>query len=330
MKRIYIYSIILFFITASSCGQKQSKETASNSLSAQEAGEYKTKNVIILVIDGPRYTETWGDSTHQYTPQLANKLAKSAVIYSNFYNDGPTYTNAGHTAITTGIYQEINNNGKELPQNSSIFQHWMKKNNKQRTTAWVIASKDKLEVLADTQDSVWNGQYMPSTNCGIDGNGSGYRQDSVTFNKTIEVLSNQHPQLVLINFREPDSSGHGGNWENYLNGIRDTDEYLYQLWQFIESDPYYKGTTTLFVTNDHGRHLDTIRDGFKNHGCDCDGCRHINLFAFGPDFKKGVIENTKRGQIDIPATVAELMGFEFPNRQGQVMTELFEKNLILN
>lgn len=330
MNRYFNFTLVLLLFLTISCNQKQSNETTSASLSEETGGPYKTKNVIILVIDGPRYSETWGDSTHQYTPRLANDLAKKGVVYSDFYNDGPTYTNAGHTAITTGYYQEINNNGKEIPKYSSIFQHWLKKYNKPNTAAWVITSKDKLEVLADAQDSLWSGQFNPSTNCGENGNGSGYRQDSVTFKTTIEVLSEQKPQLVLINLREPDSSGHSGNWEDYLKGIRDTDEYLFQLWQFLENDPYYKGTTTLFVTNDHGRHLDTVRDGFKNHGCDCDGCRHINLFAIGPDFKSDVIENTKRGQIDIPATVAELLDFELPNGKGQVMIELFEKSPVLN
>ena len=66
--------------------------------------KYQTEYVIVLVIDGPRLTETFGDSTHQYIPNLANVLAPQGVLVPHFRNEGPTYTNAGHTAITTGYY----------------------------------------------------------------------------------------------------------------------------------------------------------------------------------------------------------------------------------
>ena len=81
----------------------------------------------------------------------------------------------------------------------------------------------------------------------------------------------------------------------------------------------------MFVTNDHGRHLDSIAGGFSSHGDDCKGCRHINFFACGPDFKQGVIISQKRELIDISATIAELFQFSMPTSKGNVMEELFKK-----
>jgi hypothetical protein len=287
--------------------------------------KYKTKNIFVVIMDGPRYSETWGDPAHQYIPHMANDLAKQGIIYTQFYNDGPTYTNAGHSAITTGNYQEINNSGQELPQNPSLLQYWLKQYSQDNNKAWVITSKDKLEILANCNNTDWKDKYMPSTRCGNNGNGTGYCDDNTTYGNIISVLQQDHPQLVLINFKEPDASGHAGNWINYLNGIKQSDNYIYQLWSFIQSDINYKDKTTLFVTNDHGRHLDGVADGFVNHGDTCMGCRHINLFAAGPDFKKNVIEQTRRGQIDIPATTAEILGVSMPTGKGAVMKELFSK-----
>lgn len=286
--------------------------------------EYKTENVIILVMDGPRYSETWGDPSHEFIPRLANDLASHGNIYTQFYNNGSTATVPGHTAIMTGVYQAIDNGGNELPQNPSIFQYWRQQSSNNELTAWVIASKDKLEVLSDCQDSAWVGNFKPSTDCGINGLGSGYRQDSITYKNTIDILTNHHPQLVLINFREPDYSGHTGNWHKYVEGIRNTDEYIYKIWQFIGSDPIYKNKTTLFITNDHGRHHDGVANGFMSHGDTCEGCRHINLYAYGPDFKQGLIINIQREQIDIPATIGELLSLNMPTVEGEVMTELFK------
>ena len=278
-----------------------------------------------MVIDGPRYSETWGDPTHQYIPRMANELASAGVIYTEFYNAGDTRTVPGHTAITTGNFQDIDNGGAELPEYPSIFQQWRKATNSDSTQAWVVTSKGKLEVLGNCTDPDWNGLYMPSTNCGGNGLGvaGGYRKDSLTFNILLDVLSTHHPKLALINFQEPDISAHGGSWANYIKGIEDTDEYAYQLWEFIEKDSYYSGKTTLIVTDDHGRHLDG-QGGFTSHGDGCDGCRHINLLACGPDFKKGVITNAPREQIDIPATIARMLGFTLDNGKGEVMVELFK------
>ena len=84
------------------------------------ARTFRAKHVVILVIDGPRWTETWGEPTRQYIPQRATVLAPQGVLCSDFANDGPTYTDAGHAALVTGFYQEINNTGLELPANSII------------------------------------------------------------------------------------------------------------------------------------------------------------------------------------------------------------------
>lgn len=84
--------------------------------------DYITENVIVLVVDGPRYSETWGDNTHANIPRMDSLMASEGVICSGFYNLGETYTTAGHTAITTGFYQSIDNSGNENPSHVSFFQ----------------------------------------------------------------------------------------------------------------------------------------------------------------------------------------------------------------
>lgn len=298
------------------------------SLSAAYAGaveekKYKTENVIVIIMDGPRYTETWGDSTHQYIPHLANDMAPHGITYTAFRNNGPTYTCAGHTAIATGIYQRIDNAGREYPKNPSMFQYWLKATGNKRQAAYVIASKDKLAVLTDCKNRKWKGQYRPYSDCGVNGLQTGYRPDLTTYERSVEILTKEKPNLVLINFRQPDSWGHAGRWDRYLSSMKKSDEYIYKLFQFIQTNEHYKDKTTLFVTNDHGRHLDGHKDGFISHGDGCEGCRMINCFAYGPDFKKGVITDVTRELIDIPVTIGKMMGFTIEKSKGQVMTELF-------
>ncbi|MBK7127735.1 MAG: sulfatase-like hydrolase/transferase [Crocinitomicaceae bacterium] len=308
------WNVVLFLLVLLSSASAFSTDTT----------KYKTRYVIVMVMDGPRWTETWGDTTHQYIPHMANDMAPLGIVSTAFRNNGPTYTNAGHTAITTGIYQNIKNNGLEFPKNPSMFQYWLKATSKQRNAAYVIASKDKLAILTDCKNKKWKGKYRPYSDCGVNGLYTGYRGDDVTFKNSIRILDTEHPELVLINFQQPDSWGHGNNWEKYLNATKLSDNYIYMVFEFLRTNEFYKDKTTIFVTNDHGRHLDGHKDGFVSHGDNCEGCRHINFFAYGPDFKSNVILDTPAELIDIPVTIGELMGFTIDGSEGRVMTELFK------
>ncbi|MBI3511149.1 MAG: alkaline phosphatase family protein [Bacteroidetes bacterium] len=290
----------------------------------QTGPQYKTKHVIVIVVDGARYSETWGDSTQQYIPFRRGQLYNEGVVLNNFRNNGYTWTSAGHDAMCTGYYEPLDNGGNQLPQYPSMFQYYRKATGAPMEKTWVITSKDKLFVLANCRDASMQSLYTPSYDCGVAGPFTGYRHDSITYQKIISTFTQYHPDLMLVNFREPDWSGHQGVWANYTAGIVSTDHYIALIWNYLQNDPYYKGTTTLIVTNDHGRHLDNVYDGFVSHGDGCEGCRHIEFIAAGPDFRHGETLNYDYEQIDIPKTIAELMQFDMPTGNGKVMRELFK------
>ncbi len=277
-----------------------------------------------MVVDGARMTETWEHPTRQFIPHRA-ALLNDGVFCSAFYNNGYTFTNPGHEAICTGVYENINNGGAQYPTNPSIFQYWLKTFKRPKTEAWVISTKDKLEVLSDCNDPAWKGTFRPSTDSGNAGLGTGYREDATTFGSVSQKLISNHVRLALINFKQPDAIAHSGDSLGYLQGIIDTDNYIHLLWQQIQADEFYRNRTTLIVTNDHGRHTAGHLDGFVSHGDGCEGCKHVEFFAMGPDFKKDFTCPTPYEQIDIAATVAELMGFSMPTSNGKVMRDIFQK-----
>ncbi len=285
---------------------------------------FKTRHVVILVIDGPRWSETWGRAGRDLIPVRATTLAPQGVWFSDMANDGPTYTNAGHSALVTGFHQEINNSGLELPRNPTLSQRLLA-SGASANAAWIVASKDKLQILTDSTAPSWHHQHVCSSDCGKGGGGvgSGYRDDQTTMERALAVISEHHPRFMLINLREPDSSGHGKNWEGYLANIRITDGYAGALWEHLQADPQMRDGTTLFITNDHGRHLDGHKDGFVSHGDDCAGCRKIELLAMGPDFKRGIVSEVHRSQIDVAVTSAALLGISIPGSSGQIIQELF-------
>jgi hypothetical protein len=289
--------------------------------------EYKARNIVIIVMDGPRYSESWGAPGRIHIPQMAGEPLHHGVLYTTFYNNGPTHTLGGHTSLSTGYYQEINNSGMENPIYPGIFHYYNQAYKGDPNLAWVIASKDKIDILADCKEKNLQGRFSPMADCGYngEGTGSGLRDDSITMEVALEVFREHKPRLVLINFAEPDIAGHDNDFAKYLREMKRTDAFVYTIWKYLQTDPHYKGTTAFFYTNDHGRHLDGVSTGFTDHGDDCEGCRHISLYASGPDFKKNIITDTAREIIDIPATVAELFGFKMPYSKGKVLWELFEK-----
>jgi hypothetical protein len=318
MSRILVISFILL---AQFSFQYQVETDAPKSILVNNS--LKTEYVVVFVIDGPRYTETFGDSSCQFIPRMGKQLNKEGVLFTNFMNNGVTHTTPGHTAITTGVYQRIKNNGTVLPKNPSFMQYYLKQTGAPQTSCWILSSKGKLHVLGKTKNKQWKDQFLPSRYCGINGDDNSYAGDAHTWTKINEIYPKFAPKLSLINMLAVDVNGHQNKWEGYKKALIDCDQYVYDFWQLIQKHPLMKDKTSLFITNDHGRHLDGHKDGFVSHGDKCKGCKHISLLAIGPDFKKNVVIKKERELIDISKTIAFMMKFDMPSSKGKVMDELF-------
>ncbi len=320
MRLLILFGLIILCLSGTSAAE--SGPGAAKSVAHTWGG--KARHLVVVVIDGPRWSETWGALGQPDIPHQARELAPLGSRYEHFRNTGWTYTNCGHTAITTGFYEQIENAGNQLPARPSVFQFFRQATGLPAESTWVITSKDKLFVLGNTSDPLWKGRLQPALDCGVPARGpfGGYRDDRLTLAAAKAVLTTHHPALLLINFKEPDAAGHAKNWPGYLQGIRDTDSYVAELWQHIQADPELKDRTDLFITNDHGRHLDGHGDGYISHGDDCEGCRQISLLAVGPDIAVGQVFQEVRTQIDLGVTIAHLAGVSLPSSPGQVLTEM--------
>ncbi|MBU2020318.1 MAG: alkaline phosphatase family protein, partial [Bacteroidetes bacterium] len=163
---------------------------------------YKTEYVVILVIDGPRYTETYGEKSQKYIPFLRDSLIPNGVFFESFYNNRVTLTVSGHAAITTGRYQTLRNSGQDIPRHPGIFHNFSNQYPEWQKQTWLLTSKGKLEVLADSKKSgKANGLNVY---CGIDGKGAGYASDHLIMKKIESVLDKESPKLMLINLLDVD------------------------------------------------------------------------------------------------------------------------------
>jgi hypothetical protein len=181
------------------------------------------QNVIIVVIDGARYTETFG-AQDTFIPNIWNLMKPEGTIYTNFYNDSVTVTNPGHASILTGTWQSIANDGSENPTMPTIFEYYRKNISSSESDNYLVAGANKLCALTYSTHPDYGSDYGASS---ITNN---YTGDLDTYDSLITIMDTYHPGLLLVNFKEVDIKGHTGIWEDYLSAITQVDSLIYQLW----------------------------------------------------------------------------------------------------
>ncbi|MGD8306808.1 MAG: alkaline phosphatase family protein, partial [Ignavibacteria bacterium] len=218
----------------------------------------QAQNVVIVVVDGARYSETFGAiNPSQYIPHLWNDLKPLGTLYTNFRiaTEGQTVTNPGHATIATGTWQIISNAGGEFPHKPTIFEYFRKELGASQYDNYMIAGKSKLEYIKHSDYEGYGNTY------GATWSGNDNHNDLSVYNLIVGAMDTDNPRLIIVNFPEVDTKGHLGVWDDYLAAIVNVDDLIYQLWMKIQTDNFYKDNTTLFITNDHGRH-DDAHGGF--------------------------------------------------------------------
>ena len=136
----------------------------------------------------------------------------------------------------------------------------------------------------------------------------GARHDIYTFRFAMAHLQTAKPRVLYLAFDETDDWAHLKRYDLVLDTLHRTDAQLEQLWNWLQSDPQYRGKTTLILTVDHGRGR-TPAD-WTDHGKDVVGAHETWLGCFGPTV-------TARGEMaagdtlyqkQIAGTIAALLG----------------------
>ena len=293
---------------------------------AQDSDEPLAENVIMIIIDGIRYDHGLGAGPTNM-PYLWNELGPLASINTSFYTETLTSTNSGHGSMVTGTWQVLRNDGSERPTMPTFTEYLRQQRGIAANEAQVVTGKPKLDVLTHCTHPDFGPQFggvaVTSANFNAhNASGEIFRMDFEVFENAIQVLQNDKPRHLVVTFPSVDIYGHLDQFDNYIKAIQTADSLVYELWQYLESDPFYAGKTLMTVTNDHGRHDDS-NGGYQHHGCGCEGCRKIMFLAIGPGIKMNMTTDVRRTLIDIVPTAAEIIGgFENPLWAGRVMTEI--------
>ncbi len=137
------------------------------------------------------------------------------------------------------------------------------------------------------------------------------------------IMAQFAPNLLWITLHDMDVA-HSGAYSLYLDGIRRTDRLCAEIWKMIESDPEYKGNTTMLVLPDFGRDsdFDVSGNGFQHHRTGDALSRTTWMMALGPQIRQNVTMDRPLDSLDLVPTLGALMGFQTPHTSGKPITEI--------
>jgi hypothetical protein len=286
--------------------------------------QFAENKFMIIIIDGARYTETFGDPNHTYIPKMWN-MRTQGTYFTNFYNDSMTYTSRAIPALWCGSWTEVrdtvcNGHNTQYSIKPTIFEYSRKQKSLPADQCFYVL-KFITNLWLPSFHANYGPQYWPTYHS------QGVSDDDVV-NQAQYVLTNFHPHFIWIYLADVDGAGHSGNWPNYVDAIQNADSIVSVLWNFVQSDPFYQNSTYLFITNDHGRH-DDQHGGFQGHGNGCEGCRHIMFLALGPEIKQNFVSHQYHRIPDMAVTASDLLNINPEYATGQVMSEMIKSSQII-
>jgi hypothetical protein len=137
------------------------------------------------------------------------------------------------------------------------------------------------------------------------------RHDVYTFRFAMAHLKSARPRVLYLALGETDDWAHDGRYDRVLETYARTDAFLQELWNWLQSDPEYRGQTHILMTTDHGR--GHTAEDWRNHGAKIEGAQDTWIAIASPSL-------TRRGEWrdhpplhtnQVAATLAGWMGLEW-------------------
>jgi len=313
----------------------------TQSLFAEDNSWDKLPNIVIITLLGVRNSESIEDPAHQYIPNLWNKMFKEGTLYTNLINLNLTFHMPPVQAINTGkdypVYWGIS-----VP---SIFQYVGEKYNMPASKLWSIGhffsdnckyyKPDNINPdnsypceinLASKIPSVLRNILSRQELIFLKFYGELLKKEITLYPiwDSVSLIWYQFFKKVLKEFKpklihyimEDTETAHYCTFGRYVLDLRSMDREIFEIWQMIKEDPYYKNNTYLIITVDHGR------DAYYMEHSD-DDISNVWMYIYGPDIKKGIVIERIVHHKDIFATVAYLMKVETHNNKGKILSDAF-------
>ena len=232
--------------------------------------------------------KTAEESRKKLLPFFWSTISKNGQIHGNrnkgsFVNNSNPYwfSYPGYSEILTGqVDTAINSNEYEPNPNTNFFEYlntlpfyknktiafcaWdaFKRILNEKRAGFPVVNGNHVDgfLLKDPQfkfiADLMNDSYHPFGEETLDGN--------IKF-MSLYYLKKYKPNAMYISYGDTDELAHAGNYPEYLKAAHRFDEFIHSIYDFVNTDPAYKGNTSILITTDHGRG-DEIKTQWTSHG----------------------------------------------------------------
>jgi type I phosphodiesterase/nucleotide pyrophosphatase len=285
-------------------------------------------------------------------PWFWTKVAKDGQLYGNRWlgnkmncTNSHWFSYPGYNEILTGFSDPlVDSNAKKYNENKTVLE-WLHEKPEFAGKVAAFCSWDVFPYIindlrsnipvnagfrkADGEYLTYKEQLLNDLQDQIPSPWGGVRLDAFTHNYMLEYMKKNHPRVVYISYGETDDFAHDGRYDHYLNSAHQTDKWIQELWEYIQSDPFYKGKTSLVITTDHGRGTSPMTE-WKSHGTIYKGSDQIWLAALGPNVQAlgEVAEDKQLAQDQIAKTLAKMLGYDYKGGKyeaGEPIETIFKK-----
>ncbi|MBC7947265.1 MAG: alkaline phosphatase family protein [Chitinophagaceae bacterium] len=303
---------------------------ADSILSHDTAAKYSTRYV-----KDHFWAATSEDRRKKLMPFFWSEVSSKGVLfgnrtYGNYFNNANRYwfSYPGYNEIFTGFPDTTVNSNDKIPNKNETVFEYLSKLPEYKGKAAVFGSWDVFSYIFNEKRS---GLLVNDGHRDLTGDltekqklfnslqhqmpvlfHEGERLDAATFNIAFEFMKTKKPKLIFFGLGDTDEFAHAGQYDYYLDAAQNADEWIAQIWNYIQSTPGYANKTTLIITTDHGRGL-AAGSNWRHHGQRIAEASEMWMAAIGPSVK-AIGENKQKVQLfqgQIAATIAVILGKEF-------------------
>lgn len=136
-----------------------------------------------------------------------------------------------------------------------------------------------------------------------------------------QLMRQLAPSLLWITLHDMDVA-HSGCYSLYVAGVQRTDRLCGEIWNAVQSEPEYRGKTTMFILPDFGRDsdYDSGGNGFQHHRTGDALSRTTWMVALGAGVRENVVIDQPVQSIDLVPTLGALFGFSPGMSKGKPLS----------
>lgn len=129
-------------------------------------------------------------------------------------------------------------------------------------------------------------------------------------------LKKNKPNAMYLSYGDTDELAHAGNYPEYLKAAHRFDDFVKSIYDFVNTDPYYKGKTTILITTDHGRG-DAIKTQWTGHGQEVNDSHQIwyAMIGAGVEPLGEVKSNEQVYQKDLIHILSKISNLNFKSKK---------------